>query len=123
MSFDNAIQVVLKFEALINGRNADAIVALMTGDAEFIDSLGNSLRGGENLRSAWAAYFKMVPDYSISHSEIFADGNTVAVFGSAQGNVHKRRPAHQGKYLEDSGRLARRSERQQDRSLARLCRQ
>jgi ketosteroid isomerase-like protein len=89
MSFDNAIQVVLKFEALINGRNADAIVALMTGDAEFIDSLGNSLRGGENLRSAWAAYFKMVPDYSISHSEIFADGNTVAVFGSAQGTFTK----------------------------------
>jgi len=89
MSFDNAIQVVLKFEALINGRNPDAIVALMTGDAEFIDSLGNSLRGGENLRLAWAGYFKMVPDYSISHSEIFADGNTVAVFGSAQGTFSK----------------------------------
>lgn len=33
----------------------------------------------------------MVPDYSISHSEIFADGNTVAVFGSAQGTfVHPK---------------------------------
>ncbi|HZE79432.1 MAG TPA: nuclear transport factor 2 family protein [Candidatus Polarisedimenticolia bacterium] len=70
MSSDNPIQVVLKFEALINEHNADAIVALMTGDAEFIDSLGNSLRGAEKLRSAWAGYFKMVPDYSISHSEI-----------------------------------------------------
>ena len=89
MSSDNPIQVVLKFEALINEHNADAIVALMTGDAEFIDSLGNSLRGAEKLRSAWAGYFKMVPDYSISHSEIFADGNTVAVFGSAQGTFSK----------------------------------
>src|SRR5882724_2136812 len=89
MSSDNPIQVVLKFEALINEHNADAIVALMTGDAEFIDSLGNSLQGAEKLRSAWAGYFKMVPDYSISHSEIFADGNTVAVFGSAQGTFTK----------------------------------
>jgi len=31
----------------------------------------------------------MVPDYSISHSEIFADGKTVAVFGSAQGTFAK----------------------------------
>jgi hypothetical protein len=29
----------------------------------------------------------MVPDYSISHSEIFANGDTVAVFGSAQGTL------------------------------------
>jgi ketosteroid isomerase-like protein len=89
MSSDNPIQVVLKFEALINGRNRDAIVALMTGDAEFIDSLGNSLRGAEKLRAAWTGYFKIVPDYSISHSEIFADGNTVVVFGSAQGTFSK----------------------------------
>jgi len=89
MSSDNAVQVVLKFEALINGRNTDAIVAFMTGDAEFIDSLGNSLRGAEKLRTAWAGYFKMVPDYSISHSEIFADGDMIAVFGSAQGTFTK----------------------------------
>jgi ketosteroid isomerase-like protein len=82
---DNPIQVVLKFEELINGRNAEAVSALMTADAEFVDSLGNRIQGTEKLRSAWAGYFKMVPDYSVSHSEIFADGNTVAIFGSAQG--------------------------------------
>lgn len=89
MSSDNAIQVVLKFEALINARDEDAIVALMTDDGEFIDSLGNRLHGAEKLRAAWAGYFKMVPDYSISHSEIFADRNTVVVFGSAQGTFSK----------------------------------
>jgi hypothetical protein len=31
----------------------------------------------------------MVPDYSISHAEIFAEGNTVAMFGSAQGTFAK----------------------------------
>jgi hypothetical protein len=27
----------------------------------------------------------MVPDYSISHSDIFSNGETVAMFGTAQG--------------------------------------
>jgi ketosteroid isomerase-like protein len=85
MPADNPIQVVLKFEELINGRNAEAVSALMAADAEFVDSLGNRIQGTEKLRAGWAGYFKMVPDYSISHSEIFADGNTVAIFGSAQG--------------------------------------
>lgn len=89
MPADNPIQVALKFEELINGRNAEAICALMTSDAEFVDALGNRIQGTEKLRAAWAGYFKMVPDYSISHSEILADGNSVALFGSAQGTFSK----------------------------------
>jgi ketosteroid isomerase-like protein len=89
MSSDNPIQVVLKFEEPINGRNAEAIAAFMTADGAFLDSLGNRSQGAEKLRAAWTGYFKIVPDYSISHSEIFADGSTVAVFGSAQGTFSK----------------------------------
>lgn len=61
----------------------------MTADGEFIDSLGNRIQGTEKLRSAWTGYFKMVPDYSVSHADIFANGNTVAVFGFAQGTFLK----------------------------------
>jgi len=68
----------------------------MTPDGEFIDSLGNRIQGREKLRSAWTGYFKMVPDYSISHSEIFAQGNTVAVFGSAQGTFFPTASTGQG---------------------------
>jgi ketosteroid isomerase-like protein len=85
----NPIQVVLEFERLINARNAGGICALMTADGEFIDSLGNRIQGTEKLRAAWRGYFKMVPDYSISHSEILAEGNIVAVFGSAQGTFSR----------------------------------
>jgi uncharacterized protein (TIGR02246 family) len=85
----NPIEVVQKFEEAINARNTEAICALMTADGEFIDSLGNRIQGQAKLRAAWDGYFKMVPDYSISHSEIFANGNTVAVFGSAQGTFSK----------------------------------
>ena len=83
------IEVVVQFEHAINSRSADAICSLMTGDGEFIDSLGNRIQGTEKLRAAWTGYFKMVPDYSISHSDIFAEGNSVAVFGWAQGTFSK----------------------------------
>ena len=89
MSPTSPIDVVLRFEEVINSHSAEAISGMMTADGAFIDSLGNRLQGTEKLRAAWEGYFKMVPDYSISHSEIFADGNTVAVFGSAQGTFSK----------------------------------
>lgn len=85
----NPIEVVLQFEHAINSRDPEAISSLMASDGEFIDSLGNRIQGAEKLRAAWIGYFKMVPDYSISHSEIFAQGDTVAVFGSAQGTFSK----------------------------------
>jgi uncharacterized protein (TIGR02246 family) len=83
------IALVLQFEQAINSRDPEAVCSLMAFDGEFIDSLGNRIQGTDKLRSAWTGYFKMVPDYSISHSEIFADGNTVAIFGSAQGTFSK----------------------------------
>jgi ketosteroid isomerase-like protein len=83
------LDVVLRFEEVINSHSAEAISGMMTADGAFIDSLGNRLQGTEKLRAAWEGYFKMVPDYSISHSEIFAAGNTVGIFGSAQGTFSK----------------------------------
>ncbi len=85
----NPIEVVLKFEQAINSRNAEAVCAMLTPDSVFIDSLGNRITDQGKMRPAWEGYFKMVPDYSISHSEIFANGDTVALFGSAQGTFSK----------------------------------
>jgi ketosteroid isomerase-like protein len=86
---EEPISVVLKFEQAINSRQADAVFALLTEDSVLIDSLGNRVEGAAKLRPGWEGYFKMVPDYSISHGEIFADGNTVALFGTAQGTFSK----------------------------------
>ncbi len=85
MSSEQAIEVVLKFEQLINSQKAEAVCSLLTEDSVFIDSLGNRVEGLARLRSAWEGYFKMAPDYSISHEEIFANENTVAMLGMAQG--------------------------------------
>jgi ketosteroid isomerase-like protein len=86
---EDAITVVLKFEQLINSRDAAAVCSLLTSDSVFIDSLGNRMEGAAKMRPAWEGYFKMVPDYTISHSEIFGNGDTVAMFGSAQGAFSK----------------------------------
>jgi ketosteroid isomerase-like protein len=83
------IAVVLKFEQLVNSRSAEAVCGLLTEDSVFIDSLGNKVQGIGKLRQAWQGYFNMVPDYTISHSEILAHGETVAIFGSAQGTFSK----------------------------------
>jgi ketosteroid isomerase-like protein len=83
------IDVVLKFEQLINSRNPGAIVGLLTSDSVLVDSSGTQVTGLEKLRAAWGGYFQMVPDYSISHEDIFGNGNTVAMFGSARGTFSR----------------------------------
>jgi ketosteroid isomerase-like protein len=86
---EEPINVVLKFEQLINSRHAEAVCSLLTLASVFIDSLGNRIEGASKVRPAWEGYFKIVPDYTISHSEVFANGDLVAVFGSAQGTFSK----------------------------------
>ena len=79
------VEVVLKFERLINSRDPAAIAGLLTADSTFVDSMGWRVEGREKLRAAWEGYFRMVPDYSVSHDEIFGHDDTVAMFGTAQG--------------------------------------
>jgi ketosteroid isomerase-like protein len=86
---EEPINVVLKFEQLINSRHAEAVCSLLTLDSVLIDSMGNRTEGASKLHPAWEGYFNIVPDYTISHSEVFANGNLVALFGSAQGTFSK----------------------------------
>jgi len=81
----NPVDVVLEFEQRINSRNPAAIAGLLTPDSVFVDSLGSRVQGGEKLHAAWEGYFKMVPDYSVSHDEILSRGDTVVMLGSARG--------------------------------------
>jgi ketosteroid isomerase-like protein len=85
MSNAAPIEVVLAFMEGINARDVDRLCALMTEDHVFVDGLGNRVQGRETMRKGWAGYFKMFPDYRVSHAEIFAQGNVVASFGSAEG--------------------------------------
>ena len=83
----NATETVLQFLERINQRDVDGLAACMTDDHVFIDSLGHAVRGRDGMRAGWRGYFTFCPDYWLSHEEIFADGNRVAVFGAAGGTI------------------------------------
>jgi ketosteroid isomerase-like protein len=80
-------EIVLNFFDCVNRRDAGKLADWMTEDHVFIDSLGRAVQGREAMRSGWRAYFTLCPDYWISHKEILADGNVVAVFGKAGGTI------------------------------------
>jgi ketosteroid isomerase-like protein len=71
----------------INAGDVEGIVALMTDDHVFVDGLGNRVTGKEKMRGGWKYYFSMFPDYRVSHEDVLADHDTVAVFGTASGTL------------------------------------
>jgi len=77
--------VARAFVKAINSRDVGELARLMTDEHRFIDSLGTVVDGREKMRDAWAAYFRMVPDYSITVEETFSDGPIVVMLGTAQG--------------------------------------
>jgi uncharacterized protein (TIGR02246 family) len=77
--------VAQAFLRAINRKDVDQLVNLMAPDHRFVDSLGNVVAGCEKMRAGWAAYFKMVPDYSIAIEECFCDGPVVLLVGVAEG--------------------------------------
>ena len=81
------IETVLDFLDRINRRDPDKLAELMTEDHVFVDSLGNTVSGREKMRASWRAYYSFCPDYWVSHEEVLANGNTVAVFGAAGGTI------------------------------------
>ena len=58
---------------------------LMAAGHRFTDSLGNKVEGREKMRGAWAAYFRMVPDYSLAIEEFYGNGPAIVMLGVAQG--------------------------------------
>jgi len=84
MSPSEAVAVVLNFENKINDHDVDGVVASFSSDGRFVDSLGNII-GIDKMQAAWTAYFRMVPDYRISHEEVFANDSAIALFGKAEG--------------------------------------
>jgi ketosteroid isomerase-like protein len=80
-----AVDVAMEFVQAINRQDVEGMIALMTAEHHFTDSLGNSARGSESMRHAWSLYFQMVPDYSLSIEETYAQDSAVVMLGTARG--------------------------------------
>lgn len=79
------IEIVKRFVLAINQRDVDGLFALMSSDHRLIDGGGDIYTGSKKLREAWSAYFKMFPDYKIVVEESFSSGDSVGLFGTAEG--------------------------------------
>jgi len=82
---DSPERVARAFVAAINRQDVDELAVLMTPEHKFVDSLGNVVEGREKMRSGWASYFKMIPDYRIVVDECFNQGPVVVLLGIAGG--------------------------------------
>src|ERR1022692_2740280 len=80
------------FVNAINHQSPEEIASLMTEDHVFIDSLGMRVTGREQMKQGWKGYFSMVPDYTITVDETFADGSVVVMLGAAQGTYSSGGP-------------------------------
>lgn len=80
----SASDVVRAFVELINAHDKDGLIALISPQHVFIDSLGNRFSHAM-AREGWEQYFTMVPDYWIRLDEIVRQGDVVIAFGQAGG--------------------------------------
>jgi uncharacterized protein (TIGR02246 family) len=84
---DSAKTLAHAFVRAINRQDVDALTSLMAEKHRFIDSMGTVLEGREAVRAAWAAYFRMVPDYTVAVEETYSAGPVVILLGIAQGTL------------------------------------
>jgi ketosteroid isomerase-like protein len=77
-------EVALKFAENINDHDVDSLIALMTPDHTFVDSLGEKF-ARPMIENGWKQYFAMVPDYRIEVERSVQDGDTVFLIGRARG--------------------------------------
>lgn len=81
----DVVGVARTFVEAVNRQDVDALVALMTPEHLFTDTLGNVARGRESLREGWTLYFQMVPDYRFEVEETYVNDSSVVMLGIAGG--------------------------------------
>jgi len=84
--------IVLQFIDRINAHDVKGMCALMSEDHLFVDSLGEELRGREEMRRAWLRYFYLFPDFTIVCSRVLERDGDLALFGTAGGSYAVGKP-------------------------------
>ena len=76
-SFD-IMMVALKFNEMINQRDLDGLVELMTDDHTFIDNSGDI---DKNMKVGWKEFFENYPDYRNIFTSVTVKNNVVVMVG------------------------------------------
>jgi ketosteroid isomerase-like protein len=79
-----SLEVARRFVERINAHDVEGLIALMTADHTFVDSLGDrSTRPA--IEKGWRQYFGMVPDYWIRIDRAFSHEDISILTGLAGG--------------------------------------
>ena len=90
----SAESIAHAFVRAINRQDAEQVAALMSPAHRFVDSLGKVIEGREKMREGWAAYFRMVPDYSVAIEVAYPSDPVVIMIGVAQGTYSRNGKLH-----------------------------
>lgn len=74
----------MKFVDVINSHDVAGLVAMMTKDHVFIDSLGLKATR-PSIEVGWKEYLAMVPDYQVRVESAFSEGDISILVGEAGG--------------------------------------
>jgi len=80
-----AERTVAEFIERINAHDVAGLCERMTDDHRFTDATGSSFQGRDAMRANWEEYLRMMPDFRIAATTLFARGKVVAAFGTASG--------------------------------------
>jgi ketosteroid isomerase-like protein len=83
-------ETALAFIERLNAHDVPGLGELMSDDHIFIDAHGNQLSGKEKMIAAWRGYFEWFPDYYIEVTEVFEQGDHLALFGFAGGTFKNK---------------------------------
>jgi ketosteroid isomerase-like protein len=87
VSGGTALDCFRRFADAINRHDMAALLAAMTPDHLFVDTLGNRVQGQAIMAQGWQGYFAMCPDYWIRIDQAIAEGEVVLAAGTAGGTI------------------------------------
>jgi len=82
---EEILRIARAFVEAINRQSVEEIARLMSQDHVFVDSGGMRVQGRQKMKAGWQAYFRLVPDYTITIEETLVKGFVVVLLGTAQG--------------------------------------
>jgi uncharacterized protein (TIGR02246 family) len=81
------IEVALAFVDAINSKDIERLTNLMTVDHKFIDGDGSEHVGKEQMTAGWKEHLKLIPNLTLSVSEIYEQNDTVVLLGWSSGTI------------------------------------
>jgi uncharacterized protein (TIGR02246 family) len=81
MDSSKLILTALRFNEMINQRDAEGLAELMTDDHTFTDSSGNVTKGKNAMKEGWREFFKKYPDYRNNFTNVTVQDNIVVMIG------------------------------------------